>query len=83
MKWSNADHGDSVFQEMSQWRPARRAAAQDIHTTLFALPDALNIQNNLIEFFEVCVRFYSIESPGRQAFENRMKIRRRMTLHAS
>ncbi|WP_157658649.1 hypothetical protein [Burkholderia ubonensis] len=83
MKWSNADHGDSVFQEMSQWRPARRTAAQDIHTTLFALPDALNIQNNLIEFFEVCVRFYSIESSGRQAFENRMKIRRRMTLHAS
>ncbi|WP_157655484.1 hypothetical protein [Burkholderia ubonensis] len=83
MKWSDADHGDSVFPEMSQWRPARRAAAQDVNATSFALPEALNIQNNLIEFFEVCVLFYSVESSGRQAFEIRTKIRHRMTLQAS
>ncbi|WP_162296929.1 hypothetical protein [Burkholderia ubonensis] len=56
MKWSNADHGDSVFQEMSQRRPARRAADQDDHATSFALSEALNIQNQPIEFFEMTRR---------------------------
>ncbi|WP_196492648.1 hypothetical protein [Burkholderia stagnalis] len=53
LKCSNADHGDSVFPEMSQRRQARHAAGQAIDATSYARFHALNIQNPLIKFIEM------------------------------
>ncbi|MBN3820682.1 hypothetical protein G3N57_30850 [Paraburkholderia sp. Se-20369] len=56
MKGSNADHGESVFPEMSLRRRAQHAAVHHADATSFARVDDLNIQNPPIKFIEMTPR---------------------------